>query len=268
MFETIDQGLQHAKNLFQQKGIDNPQLDAEVLLASILSYERADLYLNRQQKLSEAEQTLFQKYVERRCQHEPVAYITGYKEFWSIPIKVTPAVLIPRPETEMLVEKALEILQKIYPTPTLPLQRGGIRILDLCTGSGCIIAALAREWPEARFTATDLSSKALAVARENLGAYKDRVHFLQSDLFAQLGTEKFDLIVSNPPYLTSDLCKHLDLDIIKHEPMLAIDGGSDGKQISDRILQQAGEHLHPHGFLVMELGPEILVYSYKDLWNN
>ncbi len=262
MFETIAEGLAHAKNLFAQQGIDNPQLDAEVLLANILSCERADLYLHRQKKMSETEQTRYQQFVERRCNHEPAAYIIGYKEFWSIPIKVTPAVLIPRPETEMLVEKALEVISNFK------LQTSNIKILDLCTGSGCIVAALARECGNARFTVTDISSKALAVARENLAPYKDRVHFAQSDLFAQLENEKFDLIVSNPPYLTSDLCKHLDPDIIKHEPMLAIDGGTNGKKISDLILQQAAAHLHPHGFLVMELGPEILVYSHKDLWNN
>ena len=238
-------------------------LDAEVLLGHVLKLTRPELYLNGRQSVSEKESGEYQTYIQRRLAGEPVAYITGVKEFWSIPIKVTPAVLVPRPETEMLVEQTLEIIKEFRSQNS----EVRIKILDLCTGSGCITVALAKELPNATFVSSDLSPEALEVARENCRSFQDRVRLVQSDLFSALKGEIFDIIVSNPPYLTSDLCKKLPKDILEHEPQLAIDGGPDGKSISDRILQDIALYLKPTGFLVMELGPEILTYSQERLKN-
>ncbi|MDZ4224810.1 MAG: peptide chain release factor N(5)-glutamine methyltransferase, partial [bacterium] len=178
-----------------------------------------------------------------------------FKEFWSLNIKVTPAVLIPRPETEALVEKALEKLVhsplSIVPGPT---------ILDLCTGSGCIAAALATELPEAQITVADISNEALDVARQNLEFAKDRVTFIQSDLFEKI-EGRFDLIVSNPPYIPSSQMKQLSPEILRYEPCLALDGGPDGLDFIAKIKQTAPQFLNPKGWLVVEAGPEIFTWT-------
>ena len=252
--------LEEAIKKLEQADIETPKLDAEVLLAHALGCERHELYTSTGYLLTYARQKLFEEYVERRKKRELVAYIRGFKEFWSINIKVTPAVLIPRPETEAVVEKALEIIKN--PPFIPPLTKGGILILDLCTGSGCIAAALATELPEAQITVADISNEALEVAKENLAFAKGRVTFIQSNLFEKIPSQsQFDLIVSNPPYIPSSQMKQLSPEILRYEPHLALDGGMDGLDFITKIKQTAPKFLKPGGWLVMEAGAEVLTWT-------
>lgn len=189
----------------------------------------------------------FQSYIERRKKKEPVAYIRGFKEFWSLNIKVTRDVLIPRPETEEIIEKAI----KLFPSKNQPLD-----ILDLCTGSGCIAAALAKEYPKADITVTDISEGALSVAKENLAFAAGRITFLQSDFFEKV-KGVFDLIVSNPPYIKSSDYENLIPEICNYEPRLALDGGIDGLEIIRKIRENYRRYLKREGKLVLENGPRI-----------
>lgn len=227
---------------------ETPHLDAEVLLAHALGCPRFDLYKN--DTGYQVPYDTFWSYLERRKRREPVAYIVGYKEFWSLNIKVTPDVLIPRPETEAVVEKVLASGRRFN------------KILDLCTGSGCIAAALASELPMAHFVVSDISKKALDIAQENLAFAQGRVTFIQSHLFENI-TGRFDLIVSNPPYVTSQELEKLEPEIKNYEPRLALDGGADGLDFVRKIRQDAPRFLKPDGWLILENGPEI--ESWNDL---
>ena len=200
----------------------------------------------------------FESYVQRRIKNEPIAYIVGYKEFWSLKIKVTPAVLIPRPATENLVEKAVGILDRGLWTVD-----NGPKILDLCTGSGAIAAALAKELPTAKIVAADISEEALQVAKENLKFAEDRVTLIQSNLFEKI-TGKFDLILSNPPYIPREVVLNLDPDITNYEPHLALDGGEDGLDFIQKIRQDAPNFLKETGWLILENGASGLKV---EIWN-
>ena len=272
--------LNQAVKTLEKAGVETPKLDAEVLLAHALGCERHELYTKNitgcQAPGDDFEK--FRTYIQRRCKREPVAYIRGFKEFWSLKIKVTPAVLIPRPETETLVEKVVEILR-----PSTGLRASGNRsghgessipghgepvepctILDLCTGSGCIAAALATELPDAQITVADISKEALDVARENLAFAKERITFIQSNLFEKIpppSTGKFDLIVSNPPYIPSTQITQLFPEVSRYEPRLALDGGPDGLAFIDKIKQTAPNFLNPNGWLVLEAGSEIFIWT-------
>ena len=241
----------------KRAGVETPKLDAEVLLAHALGCERHELYTSdRRYAIPPDDAKRFKTYIRRRKRREPVAYIRGFKEFWSLNIKVTPAVLIPRPETEAVVEKALELLDP----STRPSGSLRMTVLDLCTGSGCIAAALATEMPSAQITVTDISEEALKIARQNLEFAKDRVTFLHSNLFEKV-TGRFDLIVSNPPYIPAAQCTQLMPEVFQHEPRLALDGGRDGLDFIRKIRQDAPNFLKPNGWLVMESGPEIEVLN-------
>lgn len=237
MMELLQQAIAQLK----AAGCETPQLDAEVLLAHVLGCERYELYTAIGRQSSVVSQNKFNDYIERRMKREPVAYITGFKEFWSMPIKVTPAVLIPRPETESLVEQAL--------------QKGGASILDLCTGSGCIAAALAKELPQAQITVSDISKEALAVARENLKFAGERITFVQGSLFENI-QGPFDLIVSNPPYIPTAVLSGLEPEVNVYEPRLALGGGADGLDFVRNIRRNAPKYLKKGGWLLMEVGPE------------
>lgn len=238
-------------------GCETPQLDAEVLLAHTLGCERHEIYIRDSLSQTPATISLFQNFLERRKKREPVAYIVGYKEFWSMKMKVTNDVLIPCPETEALIEKSLKILRTTqYARRTT--------ILDLCTGSGCIAAALAKEIPTAHFTVTDISAKALEIAKENLAFTKDRVTFIQSNLFEKI-TGKFDLIISNPPYLSPSEIESSMPEVRLFEPRIAIDGGADGLDFISKILQDASRFLNPDGWLILENGAEIQTWNISSL---
>jgi release factor glutamine methyltransferase len=221
--------------------------DAELLLMHITRLTKTDLLTHPNRELSESQMSAYRAAIERRARNEPVQYITGTQEFYGRGFAVTPAVLIPRPETEHMVESVLAL----HPEPTriLPL-----RILDIGTGSGILAITLALELPNATVTATDISAAALAVARQNarsLGA-KDRIRFVQSDLFAALADERFDCIVANPPYVATD--EVLEPQVRDYEPVTALYAGEDGLTVYRRLIPQAFEHLEPGGHLLLEIG--------------
>jgi release factor glutamine methyltransferase len=219
--------------------------EAELLFSEVLGCSRTDLCLHRQQAL-EKEQALFiSAAFKRRIKGEPLAYILGKVEFMGLEFKVTPDVFIPRPETEILVEKIIELAAGCR------LQAAGIHILEIGTGSGCIAVSLAKSLPGSRVTATDISEKALEVARDNAYRHKLDIEFIRGDLCAQAGTQ--DMIISNPPYIATGDIAALQPEI-QYEPRLALDGGKDGLDFYRRLSQKAPQHLKRGGLFIMEIG--------------
>ncbi len=248
---TILKLIRWTEERFKKEGLLTPRLDAEVLLAESLGMDRVGLYTHFDQPLQPAELARFKRLIRRRMAHEPLAYITGKREFWSLPFKVTPDVLIPRPETEGLVAEALRLMAG--------RERCGRvgRILEIGTGSGAIIIALAKELPSASLVATDFSEKALALARENATAIGvgERIQFLHGDLFAPLEQESpFDLILSNPPYISRSEFASLAPEVRDFEPRIALDGGKDGLAFFRRALPRVGRYLQPAGWFLTEIG--------------
>lgn len=245
---TILELLKWTRDHFEAKGIDTPRLDAELLLAHALGCDRLRLYVEFEKPVTPEERASFRTLVRRRAEERvPVAYLTGVREFWSLPLAVTPDVLIPRPDTETLVDAVLG---------RLPDRSAELAILDLGTGSGAIALALARELPRAAITASDLSTAALAVARKNAEALglADRVRFVAGDGFAPLAGERFDAIVSNPPYVAEAEAASLAPEL-RHEPALALFAPGDGTALLRRIAAEAARHLRPGGLLALELAP-------------
>jgi release factor glutamine methyltransferase len=260
-------------------GVSSARLDAEVLLATACAVDRTALYVRANQAVAPAAQHAFRALLARRLRREPLQYIVGRQEFWSLDFVVTPAVLIPRPETELLVELALELFPPSKkgeqggfsspPTsrarsksPLPPLFEGGesengpLTICDLGTGSGCIAVALARELPYAEIWAVDQSAAALAVARANACRHRaERIRFVAGDLFAPLTGVHFDLIVCNPPYIATRVLEQLQPELA-WEPPGALDGGSDGLEIIRRVVAAAPAHLVSGGWLVVEIGAD------------
>jgi release factor glutamine methyltransferase len=229
----------------KENRIESPQLDAEVLLAHSLGLSRSELYVHLDGRPSaEAEET-FRTLVSRRLQHEPVAYITGQKEFYGLGLQVDGRVLIPRPETETLVEVAL----------TIGRQRQIPQLVEVGAGSGAVAIALAVNLPWAEIYAIDSSSDALTVAEENCRRHGvlDRVHLILGDLLAPL-PESVGLIVANLPYVSQDELTTLAPDITEYEPLGALDGGPDGLDHIRRLLEQAGPCLRPPGMICLEIG--------------
>lgn len=220
------------------------RFEAELLLAHVLGRPRAWLFAWPEFEPAAAQRETFERLVERRRAGEPIAYLTGHRAFWSFDLAVTPAVLIPRPETERLVELALMRIDA----------DADVAIADLGTGSGAIALALAYERPRARVLASDASDEALAVARANaqrLGIAN--IDFAQGDWCAALGARRFDVIVSNPPYIAADDA-HLGQGDLRHEPPAALASGADGLDAIRRIVADAPRHLHPGGWLLLEHG--------------
>ncbi len=232
-------------------GIASPRLDAELLLAHALGSSRERLLLHAAEDLDRRAYARFCDVLDRRLQHVPMAHILGVREFFSHPFAVTPDTLVPRPDSETLVEAALE---------RLPDHVAHVRLLDLGTGSGCLLLSLLVALPAAHGVGTDISEKALAVARRNAASLgvADRARFHAGDWFAALpaGTPPFDLILSNPPYIPSAEIAHLMPEVARHEPRLALDGGPDGRDAYRRILRDAARHLRPGGWLVLEIGAD------------
>lgn len=251
---TITRILTWTRQYFAGKGIENPRLDAELLLCEVLHCERITLYVHFDQPLQESELARYRDFIIRRGKQEPLAYILGHKEFYKYDFKVTPAVLVPRPETELLVEKVAQA-----PMPAEP------RILDVGTGSGAILISLLAELPQAAGVGVDKSAAALAVAKAN-AAYvatqvKDatlpaRFTWTESDVLTALpATERFDVLVSNPPYIPSGVIPTLARDV-QREPHLALDGGQDGLSIYRRLLTAAPAYLQPDSLVALEIGEE------------
>ena len=248
---TIIKLVQWTTTYFDNHGIDSPRATAEILLAHVLNTKRIDLYLRYDQPLIPAETERFKALIKRRLNREPVAYILESKEFWSMVLRVTRDVLIPRPETECLVEKSLEML-------ALDSNMKSKLILELGTGSGAVILALASENPRHSYWATDISINAVRVARQNAiqNELNGKIHFITGDWFAPLCSKTgfFDLIVSNPPYIKSGDLKRLQPEIHAHEPLLALDGAVDGLHCLRHIIQSAYLFLKPRGVLILEIG--------------
>ena len=244
----LDLAIHQAVERLRATAQGDARLDAETLLMYILGCDRAYLFTHPELEVSCGELMAYNELLDRRTGGEPLQYITGHQEFWGLDLLVTPAVLIPRPETEHLVEAALEVLRELkFP-----------RIVDVGTGSGCIALALASEVRNARIEAIDISAQALAVTRKNavrLGL-ADLITFAQSDLLEKYieGGPQFDLVVSNPPYVGETEAKKLQVEVRQHEPHCALFGGREGLDIYRRLIPQADTVLKPGGWLVIEIG--------------
>ena len=227
----------------------SPRTDAEELLGRLLEVTRSQLHLERGRALTPRQRERLEGWIERRVEGEPVQYITGRAAFRDLDLAVTPAVLIPRPETEWLVEAVLEVLRTQAPHWTAP------RVLDLGTGSGAIGLSIAMEWPAAQVTATDASHAALEVARANAAALgiAGRVRLLAGDWFGAVGDERFEVVVSNPPYVADREADRLPGDVRDHEPRQALFSGPTGLEALEEIAAHAPRHLVPDGLLALEL---------------
>lgn len=243
---SIRQLLIEALWLLQEEGLDTPRLDAELLLGHVLGLTRAQIHAHPERRLDVAELESYHELIERRRQHEPVAYITGHKEFYGLDFYVDRRVLIPRPETELLVEKGLEIGRAIS---------NPLTIADVGTGCGAIAISLAVHLPQAIIYALDASSEALEVAALNRCRHgvERSVHLLQGDLLSPL-PEPVDLIVANLPYVSRAEWKQLPRTIAAYEPRSALDGGPDGLDAIRRLLAQARSHLKPQATILLEIG--------------
>ena len=242
---TIGELLARTATFFKKKEIDQPRLTAEVLLCHVVGLERIQLYVRFDQPMEEAEVDRYRDMVKKRIEGMPVAYILEEKEFMGHSFKVTPAVLVPRPDTEFLVEAGIRYLKEIE----APL------FLDICTGSGAILLSVLKEVENAKGIGTDLSPEALKIAKENsqrLGV-GDRAGFLLGDLLEPIGERKVHGILSNPPYIPTKDVEGLQVEVLK-EPVMALDGGVDGLDFYRRLLTQASNYLLPNGFLFMEVG--------------
>lgn len=244
---TIGSIVKWATDDFRTRGIENPRLDAEVLVAFALGIDRTRVIIESMRPLEPAELGLLRDLVKRRRSREPIAYLRGMREFYGRPFLVDSRVLIPRPDTEALVDVALARTSHVSLS---------MRMLDLCTGSGCVAITIARQRPTAKVVASDVSAEALVVARENayrLGAYN--VAFVESDLFASVPSgPRFDIVTANPPYVPTGDIAGLMADVRDFEPRGALDGGEDGLDLVRRIVAEAPAFLVPGGVLALEIG--------------
>lgn len=241
---TIARVLDWTVGFFREKGIEQPRLDAELLIADALHVDRMRVYLDHHKPLHPDELAAVRERVRRRGRHEPVAYITGQKGFWTLDLAVDPRVLVPRPDTERLVERALARLTG----------REAPRVVDVGCGSGAIALAIAHERPDAIVVGVDRSPDALEVSRHNAAALGlDRVRWHLGDLLAEQ-RGPFDLVASNPPYIPSADIDDLMPDVARFEPRAALDGGPDGLDLVRRLIPEAAERLVPGGVLLVEIG--------------
>lgn len=259
---TVRRLLEWTTSFFKEKGADSPRLEAEVLLADAMKTSRVELYVNFDSEPSDDVRANFRNLVKRRGLGEPVAYLVGKKEFYSLEFEVDSNVLIPRPETEQLVLEAVELVKKLEKSAAEAGNAAPIwRLCDVGTGSGCVAVALAKNLPNARLTAVDVQPGALAVAKKNAEKHDvaERIEFVESDLFAALGSvpaeERFDAIVSNPPYVSASEYAELEPTVRDFEPKTALVGGETGTEIVARIVDAAPNYLKPGGKIYLEIGP-------------
>lgn len=242
---TIPSLLSWAETVLANAHVSSPRVDAEWILAHVLNSKRSELLF--QSSPSPALLETYQQLVAQRAQRIPLQHLLGETEFYGLSFHISPNALIPRPDTETLIEVAVHHL-KTFVAP---------RILDIGTGSGIIAITLAHELPKARVTALDISSLALSLAHQNAqhNQVGNRVHFVQSDLFSALKAEQsFDAIVSNPPYIRAHHIERLEPEVQDHDPHLALDGGKDGLKFYRKIIPNSLAHLKPHGILALEIG--------------
>lgn len=247
---TINRLLTWITGYLARKAVDSPRFSAELLLSEVLARPRIELYTHFDQVVPDSDLERLRDLVRRAGEHEPVAYLVGWTEFYSLRIEVCRDCLIPRPETELLVQRAIEFVRS---------RPGPQSLLDLGTGSGCIAIAVAVNCSRASCLATDICDRALAVAARNIQLHglTDQVILAKGDLFEPVrttGEGPFDLIVSNPPYVASDEFEVLDRSVRDYEPRLALDGGPDGLMYIRQIVSQSGQLLRPDGTLMLEIG--------------
>ncbi|MBI5197721.1 MAG: peptide chain release factor N(5)-glutamine methyltransferase [Nitrospirae bacterium] len=249
---TVRSVQQWGRDFLLHYGIPNPELDAELLLRHVLGMDRTAILLQGSKEISDAMVNRFRDLIFRRSEREPAAYILGVREFWGFPFRVTPDVLIPRPETELILETVLRLLS------SRKRDSGPLRFLDLGSGTGCLAISLALEFDRAVVDSADISAAALDVARENAVRHglERRVRWLLGDLYAPLHENdvRYDLIVSNPPYIPRGEMKQLPLDVRNYEPDIALDGGEDGLDFYRRIVEEAPGMLKEGGYGVVEVG--------------
>ena len=250
---TVGRLLTWTADYLKRSGAESPRLDAEVLLAQARSCQRIELYTAFEETVSDDVRAVFRDLVKRRAEGTPVAYLVGRREFYSLVFRVTPDVLIPRPETEFLVIAALDEIKRLGADREL-------QVADVGTGSGAIAVAIAKHAPHAQLTAIDISPAALTVARENAAVHgvAERIEFLSGDLLAALPAErKFDLVVSNPPYIGEDELPSVARDVKDHEPRHALIAGPTGGEVIARLVPQAAERLNSRGALLLEISPQL-----------
>jgi len=256
----IRAALKEGMTRLRAANVPSHTLAAELLLMHALGRDRVWLYTHPEAPLEPTQAEEYFALIARRAAGEPVQYLTGKQEFWGLEFKVTPAVLIPRPETEHVIEVALARLGprgfRIHLDTGAPREK--LRVADVGTGSGCLAVALAYELPHADVFATDISEPALEIARENTARHNvtDRVNFMNANLLEPFlsSTQRFDLIVSNPPYVARAAAAELQPEVRDHEPHAALFGGPSGVEIYARLIEQAGSLLRTGGLLVLELG--------------
>jgi len=248
---TIQKLLNWVTEYLGTKGIESERLSSELLLSHVLGLKRIELYTQFDKQVPQEQLDLLHGMIKRAGLHEPVAYLTGGTEFYSLDLDITADCLIPRPETELLVQRAIEFLRT----------RSGVQyICDLCTGSGCIAVAIAKNCPEVRVTATDISAAALEVAARNVEKHRlnEQIRLLCGDLFEpiiqQLDVNQFDLIVCNPPYVSTAEYEKLDKNVKDYEPASALLAGADGMDVYRSIIKKVDEFLKPGAALMLEIG--------------
>lgn len=266
---TIKENLEYAIKKLKENDIEECSLKAKLLLSYVLIKPKEFLIINQEKKLSEEEQEKFYRLLEQMIDNVPLQYLVNKQEFYGIEFFINENVLIPQPDTEILVEEVINISNR----------ENKKEILDMCTGSGAIAIALSKNIKNANIIATDISDKALEIAKKN--DKENKVNFIKSDMFENLKNKKFDVIVSNPPYIKTDIIKTLPKEVQK-EPMLALDGGKDGLNFYRIIINNADKHLNSNGYLCLEIGDdqkeEVVqllkqkkykeIYSKKDLSGN
>lgn len=259
---TIGRLLQWTTDFLAQRGSESPRLDAEVLLAEVLGCQRIQLYTSYGDVAAEPVRKAFRELVRRRADGTPVAYLVGRREFYSLSFRVTPDVLIPRPETEFLVIRLLDLARGGKPAGA------SWQVADVGTGSGILAICAAKYLPNSFVTAVDRSLRALEVARANAVDHgvQERIEFVESDLLAALAAERrFDFIVSNPPYVTEAEFAELPRDVREHEPRSALVSGPRGTEIIERMAAEAADRLVPRGWLLVEISPQLEV-PVRDLF--
>jgi release factor glutamine methyltransferase len=244
---TVSRLLDWTGKYLAEKGSESPRLDTEVLLAHALACKRIELYTRHDEVVTDEGRERFKALIRQRIEGCPVAYLVGRKEFYSLELEVSRAVLIPRPDTETVVDECLKLAKEMAEPA----------VLDVGTGSGCLAVAVAKYCKQARVTAVDVSGEALQVAARNAAKHgvAERIRFLQGDLFAPLATdERFDFVLSNPPYIPRDDIAGLAAGVRDFEPHVALDGGQSGLEVLGRLVAGARERLKPGGYLIVEIG--------------
>ena len=256
MIKVIDL-LKEGERLLARAEIMNPKVDSELLYCYIANINRSEIFLRGKDEVSENVQSRFFELIGKRTKHIPLQHITGRQNFMGLDFKVSSDVLIPRPETELLVEMAISEINSLQQGKK-SVKKERFFVLDLCTGSGAIGISVAKlaDCEKIEVTCTDISEKALEVAKLNAASIGVEVEFAQGNLFEAVAEKRttFDMILSNPPYIESNVIPHLQEEVLCHEPILALDGGKDGLDLYRKIVAEAPDFLNPNGILIMEIG--------------